>query len=85
MIGTQVTDTTKVRRVEKHVNKLVRTSETLSVELFAYDFDGYRMEVSTEDTHVAPDDITQITEHTDWSFIGCKDGSVMFEGSPESL
>jgi hypothetical protein len=37
------------------------------------------MEFSSQGIHVVPNDISAITEQTDWSFIGVKDGAIMFE------
>jgi len=85
MIGEPLTNGTKLDRVEDRINGLTNTTKHMSVELFSYSFAGFRLEIPTDGTHVVPDDIEQITEHTDWSFTGCKDGSVLFEGNPDTL
>jgi hypothetical protein len=83
-IGTRVKESPETRNERERINSLTVTDNDYEITFFAYSDDGeiwgHRMEISTEDTHVVPADITEITEDTDWSFIGCKDGAVMFEG-----
>jgi hypothetical protein len=82
MVGTQIP---VHEAVTKRINKLTETTEHKEIELYEYSFGGYRLEIPTDGIHLVPNDITAIVDNTDWSFTGCKDGSVTFEGSPDTL
>jgi hypothetical protein len=86
-IGSRVKKSPETRNERERINSLTVTNDKKDITFFAYTDDGeiwgHRMEIATDDTHVVPADITEITENTDLSFIGCKDGSVMFESAEQ--
>lgn len=78
----QPTDATTAEKAR--IESLIVSGAEPEISFYQYSDDwgvwGHRMELSTHGVHIVPDDITAITDNTDWSFIGCEDESVMFEG-----
>lgn len=79
----QESDRDKAEAERDRVSSLIgKPSEAISFYQYTDDSEvwGHRMEISTENIHVIPIDIDWIRDETNWSFIGCKNGAVMFEG-----
>ena len=84
-IGVFIKPTDETKAEKDRINSLIETTERKEIDFYGYTekddkYWGYRMEINTNDVHITPNDITLITKNTDWSFTGCRNGSVLFEG-----
>jgi hypothetical protein len=91
-LGTRITDdhhrADDAAAERRHIHDVMWTHDHPEIEFSGYvseededdEFCAYRMDIDTHETHIVPKDIDNITENTEWSFIGVQNRAVMFEG-----